>query len=62
MFCSGLLLSIGGHDGELMSEQTMFVIALPYMVLVTALYLGSIMCLQRFRLTRARHLENLSEI
>ena len=62
MFCSGLLLSIGGQDGELMNEQTMMAVAPPYMVLVAALYLGSIMCLQRFQLTRARHVENLSEV
>ncbi len=62
IFFSGLLLSIGSREGGMMTEQTMFAIALPYMVLITALYLVSILFLRRFRLTRAGHSENLSAV
>lgn len=62
IFCSGALLSIGAQGEELMNEQTMFAIALPYLVLITALYLVSIRFLRRFKLTRAGHGYNLTAV
>lgn len=60
MFCSGVLLSLGG--GEIMNEATMHIVALPYLILTTVLYLTAIFFLRRFTLTRAGHAENLDAV
>ena len=60
MFCSGVLLSLGGTS--IMDEGTMRTVAMPYVLLITVLYLISILFLRRFTLTRTDHKENLDAI
>ncbi len=60
MFCSSILLSLGGTS--IMDEGKMRTVAIPYVLLITVLYLISILFLHRFTLTRSDHDENLEAI
>ncbi len=60
MFCSSVLLSLGGTS--IMDEGKMQTVAMPYVLLITVLYLISILFLRRFTLTRTDHNENLDAI
>lgn len=63
-FVSGMLLTFGAAPGtgEVMSEEIMQGIALPYAVLMVVLHIASIYCIRRFGLTREGHSENLQAV
>jgi glycoside/pentoside/hexuronide:cation symporter, GPH family len=63
-FVSGALLTFGAASGtgELISEDVMQGIALPYAILMVVLHISSIYCLRRFGLTREGHTENLEAV
>ncbi len=62
IFVSGILLSLGVQQGTLIDAETMHTVALPYVVMVIALYFLSVMFLRGFGLTRAKHNENIKAI
>lgn len=56
---SGILITLGAGDGGVMNEETMNTIAIPYVILVSFLFLAAIVFVRRFDLTRADHEANL---
>lgn len=62
IFVSGLLLSLGAQSGDLITQDTMHGIALPYVAILIIVYVLSITCLKRYALTRSNHEANLAAI
>lgn len=62
MFASGVLISLGLRDGGGMSEAAMDRVALPYILLIVALYALAILFLRRYSLRRADHEDNLRAV
>jgi Na+/melibiose symporter-like transporter len=56
---SGILITVGASEGRAMNEATMDAIAMPYVALVSLLFLIAIFFVRKFDLSRANHEANL---
>jgi len=52
---SGILITVGASEGRAMNEATMDAIAMPYVALVSLLFLIAIFFVRKFDLSRANH-------